>query len=191
MFGVAPPQTLYHTRAAPSSAGVLASSLASPSTPKQHRSSSYSPVSPHDTPPRNVNQSAYTRNKIKRKTHRPGTSESSEPLMNGFGEDGHPKFGFSEVYEHYRHSLNSLNDIIDRVRVMNVFIHAAGSSLIRMGFTFSRTTRPPSNASTTSYTATRMIMSRICRPSPARTSLWMNRLRPRPSVAGPCLPALP
>ena len=107
MFGVAPPQTLYHTRAAPGSAG-------SPSY-KQHRSSSYSPGSPHDLPTRNLNQSAYTRNKIKRKSNRPGTAESSEPLMNGFGEDSHHKFGFSEVYEHYRHSLNSLNDIIDRV----------------------------------------------------------------------------
>lgn len=153
MFGVAPPQTLYHTRAAPSSAGVL-SSAAGPSSPaKQHRSSSYSPSSPQGSP-RNANQSAYTRNKVKKKGTRPGTADSAEPLMNDLGEDGQHKFGFSEVYEHYRHSLNSLNDIIDRVCavifaffLLPLLFHSAGSSLISR-LLISRTTRPLWNVST-------------------------------------------
>ena len=105
MFGVAPPQTLYHTRAAVAPAGPS-------SSPPQFQAIPSSPVSPSS---RNVNQTAYSRNKVK-KNARPGTADSSEPLISSHGNgriSGAP--GFSEIYEHYRHSLNSLNDILDRV----------------------------------------------------------------------------
>ncbi|KAI0348135.1 hypothetical protein BDW22DRAFT_1424350 [Trametopsis cervina] len=112
MFGVAPPQTLYHTRAVPVSPGFALPPVPSPST-KQPRSS-YTSSSPLASP-RNANQSPYTRNKIKKKGNRPGTADSAEPLMGERDtQDGLSRLGFSEVYEHYRHSLNSLNDIIDR-----------------------------------------------------------------------------
>ncbi len=57
---------------------------------------------------------------MKKANHRPGTAESTEPLINA--NTSHGKLpaighGFSDIYEHSRHSLNSLNDIIDRVRV--------------------------------------------------------------------------
>ncbi|EPT03477.1 hypothetical protein FOMPIDRAFT_1028747 [Fomitopsis schrenkii] len=126
MFGVAPPQVLYHTRQAVSSPG---SSSASPATPK----SKHSPQSSAALPPqqsagpsagRNPNQAAY-KGKSK-KGARPGTAESTEPLIDprapssdnwdggGGNGSGHMLTAMSDVYLHYRHSLNSLNDIIDR-----------------------------------------------------------------------------
>ena len=68
----------------------------------------------------------------KNKGNRPGTAESSKGLLPkassgyGFGafderlamnagNASEPKHSF--VYNHYQHSLNSLNDIIDRVSV--------------------------------------------------------------------------
>lgn len=130
MFGVAPPQVLYHTRQAVSSPG---SSSASPATPK----SKHSPQSSAALPPqqsagpsagRNPNQAAY-KGKSK-KGARPGTAESTEPLIDprapssdnwdggGGNGSGHMLTAMSDVYLHYRHSLNSLNDIIDRVSLM-------------------------------------------------------------------------
>lgn len=103
MFGVAPPQTLYHTRSAAPPVG-----SAGPSTVPHSPPIPQSPGSP-----RNVNQGAYHR-KTKTKAYRPGTADSTEPLMGSNNRLGAPQ-GFSEIYEHYRHSLNSLNDIIDRV----------------------------------------------------------------------------
>ncbi|KIP11723.1 hypothetical protein PHLGIDRAFT_99162 [Phlebiopsis gigantea 11061_1 CR5-6] len=104
MFGVAPPQTLYHTRSAVPPAGPS-------SSPPQYQASPSSPVSPSS---RNVNRTAYSRNKAK-KYARPGTADSSEPLISPHGNSrSSGAAGFSEIYEHYRHSLNSLNDILDR-----------------------------------------------------------------------------
>ena len=127
MFGVAPPQVLYHTRQAVSSPG---SSSVSPATPKSKHSPQSSAAqllqqsgaSPAPTG-RNPNQAAY-KGKSK-KGARPGTAESTEPLLDrrapssdtwddGVGL-GHTLTALSDVYLHYRHSLNSLNDIIDRV----------------------------------------------------------------------------
>lgn len=113
MFGVAPPQTLYHTRsnAPPTHSSSYSTSAATfPSAPS-------SPSSPSA---RNPNQSAYTRNKVKKGHNRPGTADSAEPLISSHG-NGRLSSGFSEIYEHYRHSLNSLNDIIDRVRLVPFF----------------------------------------------------------------------
>ena len=58
-----------------------------------------------------------------KKGARPGTAESTEPLLdrraplsdNWDGGVAHTLTAMSDVYLHYRHSLNSLNDIIDRV----------------------------------------------------------------------------
>ena len=113
MFGVAPPQTLYHTRSAASTSGIQVSAG---SAAQYSAASPHSPSSPTSRS-RNVNQSAYTRNKVKRNT-RPGTAESAEPLMSSHGNGRLSAQGFSDIYEHYRHSLNSLNDIIDRVRTL-------------------------------------------------------------------------
>ncbi|KAI0094493.1 hypothetical protein BDY19DRAFT_23212 [Irpex rosettiformis] len=203
MFGIAPPQTLYHTRAAPSSAGGVHASLSNPPSSssnnnnKPHRSSSYSPVSPQDYMFKNLNQSAYTRNKAKRKSNRPGTAESSEPLMNGFGEDSHPKFGFSEVYEHYRHSLNSLNDIIDRddkasLERLHDLIHGDSYDHEPQLQTFTRQDDPvdepptpkaerrrslPARASVTSLASEFSIAASIASPDPEETMFQTRRRR--------------
>ena len=102
-FGVQPPQTLYHTRSAPSHAEAQLAAIAAAAR------QALTPGAP--TSPRNVNQSAYGRRYSKKTNSRPSTAESTQPLIGG--ED--PPHPFSEIYEHYRHSLNSLNDIIDRV----------------------------------------------------------------------------
>ena len=131
MFGVPPPQTLYHTRhspavtphSPPSSARFsVASDLPSPSLGDV-------PASPTG---RNINQSAYiNKGKGRRSSHRPGHSSPSESMQNLLihnadytlsGSPSSPSASLSldrrasSIYMHYRHSLNSLNDIIDRVR---------------------------------------------------------------------------
>lgn len=114
MFGVAPPQTLFHTRqmlpTPPSSfPSGLALSAASAST-----------ASPPQSPARNPNQSAYSRYQIKaqkrRASQRPGTSESAKALLPfGGGAEGglhraetRGSLDEGDVYVHYRNSLNSL-----------------------------------------------------------------------------------
>ncbi|KAF8628266.1 hypothetical protein AX15_004035 [Amanita polypyramis BW_CC] len=106
VFGVAPPQTLFHTRHTPS-----------PTLP-----------SVADTSPqyqRNPNRTAYTKNRVKN-VLRPTTSESRQALLPK-GPDSMQDFptswsplgakseGKSKVYTHYQHSLNSVQDILDRV----------------------------------------------------------------------------
>ncbi|KAI0962312.1 hypothetical protein AcV7_001182 [Taiwanofungus camphoratus] len=113
MFGVAPPQKLYHTRQAVSSPG--SSVAAAGAKPWQPPSSPKHPShSPSSSISRNLNQSAY-KGKSK-KNGRPGTAESAKPLLSPTGNDSEPDLiaSVSNVYLHYRHSLNSLNDIIDR-----------------------------------------------------------------------------
>jgi len=109
------------------------------------------PQSPSSPTLRNVNQSAYTRNKVKRGT-RPGTADSTEPLISshGNGRLGDSQ-GFSDIYEHYRHSLNSLNDIIDRddkesLQRLHGIIHGDADPTDLQEF--SRTTDSPSPPST-------------------------------------------
>ena len=106
MFGVAPPQTLYHTRA--------------PTAPSRPYSPAKSPTprSP-STPPFRFTPSASSSSsaKSKGKQKRPGTGDSSEPLIEGGGDKFLAPYQ-SLVYMHYRHSLNSLNDIIERVGVV-------------------------------------------------------------------------
>ncbi|KAH8835666.1 hypothetical protein DL96DRAFT_1575129 [Flagelloscypha sp. PMI_526] len=103
VFGVAPPQTLFHTRHAPVTSIQIPASQA------------YLP-----SPTRNQNQSSYSK-KSRRTDSRPGTSDSTEGLIpKNFGEGAsRPRRG-SVVYNHYQHSLNSLNDIIDRDDVQSL-----------------------------------------------------------------------
>lgn len=113
MFGVAPPQMLYHTRQVMSSPG----STVAPVGSKPWQPSPHSPQSPTSLSAfRNLNQSAY-KGKSK-KGGRPGTAESTEPLLdqNEVDQEWEPTLPapMSDVYLHYRHSLNSLNHIIDR-----------------------------------------------------------------------------
>ncbi|KAF7302607.1 hypothetical protein HMN09_00895200 [Mycena chlorophos] len=108
VFGVAPPQDLYHSGPnaptpppiAVGGGGTLSSRKSSAHTPP--------PSPPVASPPghRNMNQSSYRRSKS---TRRPRTGDSGEYLL----ADVEPSAG-SFVYNHYQHSLNSLHDIIDR-----------------------------------------------------------------------------
>ncbi|KAI0660543.1 hypothetical protein C8Q70DRAFT_913472 [Cubamyces menziesii] len=111
MFGVAPPQTLYHTRAPTSSSSSSLSANANAKAPPSPRVSPRSPSSPafRFTP-----SGSGSGSKPKKKNGRPGTSDSSKPLMSDSAEPGLLDPTRSSVYMHYRHSLNSLNDIIDR-----------------------------------------------------------------------------
>ncbi|KAH9929709.1 uncharacterized protein B0H18DRAFT_1084065 [Fomitopsis serialis] len=119
MFGVAPPQVLYHTRQAVSSPG---SSGLSPiaAKPRYSTQSSFPPPVQSAGPSggRNLNQTSY-KGKSK-KGARPGTADSTEPLIDHTRTDTSESWedgmltAMSDVYMHYRHSLNSLNDIIDR-----------------------------------------------------------------------------
>jgi len=125
VFGVAPPQTLYHTRHTPSlsltAVPIAAKSYSSPSALFS------------TTTTENIR---ITQNPTKaRKEPRPSTADSSTPLLrkgrnstasiddfnNGydntqrpFGSYGTQNAEGSAVYNHYQHSMKSLNDIMDR-----------------------------------------------------------------------------
>ncbi|KIL01008.1 hypothetical protein PAXRUDRAFT_821016 [Paxillus rubicundulus Ve08.2h10] len=120
VFGTPPPQTLFHTRQ-----GRPSLPHSQPTSPTIPSSTTPFAVSPNVPPGcRNLNQSAY---KSKR-THRPGTSDSSKCLLppnagdsssfaGSFPEsfsDYQDILALSSVYLNYQHSLNSLVDIIDR-----------------------------------------------------------------------------
>lgn len=107
VFGVAPPQTLYHTRRSPSP-------VVNPIPNKVSGWTSPGESLPAVTGLHNPNRSSYTKpKKSKSKDHRPGTSESIQALLPK-GRSGERRT--SIIYTHYQDSLNSLNDIIDRVR---------------------------------------------------------------------------
>ena len=104
LFGVAPPQTLYHTRAPTISTPNVLKELHRQPSPKP------SPRTP-TAPPLRFPTPVLPAGKVK-KSKRPGTSESAKPLI---ANDSFLEAGSSSVYMHYRHSLNSLSDILDRV----------------------------------------------------------------------------
>ncbi|KAK0246480.1 hypothetical protein EDD85DRAFT_944868 [Armillaria nabsnona] len=114
MFGVAPPQTLYHTRHGASPSGSLVGLVAPPKSRSAVPGST--PMTSPPASPKNMNQSPY---KLKsRKDDRTGSSESLTHLLGG-DEDTSSRTRLrgrsgSLVYTHYQHSLNSLVDIIDR-----------------------------------------------------------------------------
>jgi hypothetical protein len=101
MFGVAPPQGLYHNRAA-SPAPAPSSSRNSPTTSPQ------SPPAPASRMPSGGARAyAKLRGMGLRRAHRPGPSESSTALLLAPAED-------DTVFAYYRASLASLRDIVDR-----------------------------------------------------------------------------
>ncbi|EIN14386.1 hypothetical protein PUNSTDRAFT_130019 [Punctularia strigosozonata HHB-11173 SS5] len=110
VFGVAPPQTLYHTRQA---------SVALPLPSPPIKGAVSQPVSPvlggRNRPP----GLAIKLKSKKKKAERPGTSDSNKQLLpSRGGEEEDSPDGAShlagDVYGNYRASLNSLSDIIDR-----------------------------------------------------------------------------
>ncbi|KAI0323090.1 hypothetical protein OF83DRAFT_1167107 [Amylostereum chailletii] len=112
MFGVQPPQTLYRTRNSP-----VAATPARVVPPERQSSLPAGPSSPTG---RNVNQSAYINKGRSTRSHRSSvySNESTQNLLASVHEeDGtslRASHHASSVYMQYRHSLNSLNDIIDR-----------------------------------------------------------------------------
>ncbi|KAI0308072.1 hypothetical protein B0F90DRAFT_1813405 [Multifurca ochricompacta] len=100
MFGVQPPQTLYHTRHSPKP------------TDSTERPSSSEREAPLPAPAsRNVNQSSYLGKNGRQNRHRASSrSESIQPLLDQSSSGKRT----SAVYVHYRYSLDSLSDIIDR-----------------------------------------------------------------------------
>jgi len=113
VFGVAPPQTLYHTRRSPSPSVGNALAIAS----NKLVSGWTSPGETHlpVTGQRNPNRSSYQ--KPKKKEQRPSTSDSGQALLpknRGDSDDYDVSHKRLSVYSHYQESLNSLNDILDR-----------------------------------------------------------------------------
>ncbi|TBU62127.1 hypothetical protein BD310DRAFT_811559 [Dichomitus squalens] len=104
MFGVAPPQTLYHTRAPTVSTPNIVRDLHRQPSPKP------APKTPASPPFRFATSNAPKTKKSKR----PGTGDSASSARPLIAHDGLLEAGSSSVYIHYRHSLNSLSDIIDR-----------------------------------------------------------------------------
>jgi hypothetical protein len=103
LFGVAPPQTLFHTRQMP------------PPGPDPASAAQISPYltrSPTGSS-RNVNQTAYK----KVKNDRPSSPESSQGLLHEDRDQGISSHSENArtVYTNYQHSLISLISIIDRV----------------------------------------------------------------------------
>ncbi|KAF5385241.1 hypothetical protein D9615_001135 [Tricholomella constricta] len=114
VFGVAPPQTLYHTRRSPSP------SVSNSAAITGHKMISGWTSPGESLPPvtglRNPNRSSYSKPK-RSKDNRPGTSESNKALLPKEHSDSRDRDfqkRTSIVYSHYQDSLNSLNDIIDR-----------------------------------------------------------------------------
>jgi hypothetical protein len=129
MFGVQPPQTLYHTRTRHSPKPE--DRVHSTERPSHYSSSEREAVLPAN---RNINQSSYlnkdgkkqNQNRHRASSHSHSHSESSTmPLL-----DPVPVAGSSSgkrasaVYMHYRYSLNSLGDIIDRVSFFFLQVHS-------------------------------------------------------------------
>ena len=110
MFGVQPPQTLYHTRHSPRPKDRV-HSTERPSHSRSEREA----VLPAN---RNINQGSYLNKDGKRDRHRARSHSRSHsesmPLLDPVAGSSSGKRA-SAVYMHYRYSLNSLGDIIDRV----------------------------------------------------------------------------
>ncbi|KAI9462291.1 hypothetical protein BJY52DRAFT_1185048 [Lactarius psammicola] len=104
MFGEQPPQTLYHTRHSPRPTDRVHST----ERPSHTEREAVRPAG------RNANQTSYLNKGGKLKRHRAGShSESIIPLLDSEAP-GSPGKRASAVYMHYRYSLDSLSEIIDR-----------------------------------------------------------------------------
>ncbi|KAL4251533.1 hypothetical protein ABKN59_005088 [Abortiporus biennis] len=165
MFGVAPPQTLYHTRQTLGSTALPPIPSSEPIQPPASSKRS-PPQSPITAALRTLNQASSQYNKSRsKKSHRPGTADSTEPLIpeNSLSVP----HALSDVYLHYSQSLNSLNDIIDRDdRESLVDLH---------DYLHSNTTEPPLQPFTLQDTsgliASPSTKSERRRSLPTRTSL--------------------
>ncbi|KAI9444940.1 hypothetical protein H4582DRAFT_865702 [Lactarius indigo] len=104
MFGVQPPQTLYHTRHSPKPTDRVYST----ERPSHTEREAVRPAG------RNANQTSYLNKGGKLRRHRAGShSESIIPLLDSEAH-GSPGKRASAVYMHYRYSLDSLGELIDR-----------------------------------------------------------------------------
>ncbi|KAK0466294.1 uncharacterized protein EV420DRAFT_820664 [Desarmillaria tabescens] len=203
MFGVAPPQTLYHTRHGASPSGSLVG-LGAPPKPRPAIPGS-SPMASPPSSPKNMNQSPY-KNKT-RKEDRPGSSESLTHLLS----KGSDQFDVNEgpssrirlrgrsgslVYTHYQHSLNSLVDIIDRddresLAELHEYLNGSESpSPPLKEFTLTRDRRTsiasikserrrslPTRTSMTSLASEYSISATIASPKPEVTDFQLRRRR--------------
>ena len=133
VFGIAPPQTLYHTRRSPSpSLGPNIISSLKSRTGYLAASENHPAIFQ-----RNPNRTSYMKPKSKI-NDRPGTSESNKQLLpkgrSSADLDDSPTHTTvkkpSIVYSHYQHSLNSLNDIIDRVSMQLLYTYPLILTLI-------------------------------------------------------------
>ena len=111
MFGVQPPQTLYLTRHSPKpNDRVHSTERPSPSHSEREA------VLPANR--KNINQGSYLNKDGKQSRHRASSHSralsESMPLLDPVASSSSGKRA-SAVYMHYRYSLNSLSDIIDRV----------------------------------------------------------------------------
>ena len=109
MFGVQPPQTLYHTRHSPR-----------PNDRVHYSEREREAVLPAN---RNFNQASYLNKDGKQSRHRASSHSHSEsmPLLDPVVAGSSSGKRASAVYMHYRYSLNSLGDIIDRVSTTSSF----------------------------------------------------------------------
>ncbi|KAG6889146.1 hypothetical protein C0992_006295 [Termitomyces sp. T32_za158] len=184
VFGVAPPQILYHTRRSPSP------SVSNPAIIGQNKSiSGWTSPGESQLPViglRNVNRSSYSKKKTK--DDRPGTSESDRALLLRYRDSSNGpdlRKRTSAVYMHYQDSLNSLNDIIDRddkesLAELHEYLNSGDMSV-----------PPPLQASTRSPQSSdrrlsnASIKSERRRSLPARTSICSSEYSiatPRPDV---------
>jgi hypothetical protein len=117
MFGVQPPQTLYHTRHSPRPNDRVHST--------ERPSHSHSDREAALPANRNINQGSYLNKDGKQSRHRASShsraQSESMPLLDPVAGSSSGKRA-SAVYMHYRYSLNSLSDIIDRVSFFYKFI---------------------------------------------------------------------
>ncbi|KXN88918.1 hypothetical protein AN958_06789 [Leucoagaricus sp. SymC.cos] len=183
LFGVPPPQTLYHTRHSPSPSVSPEVYLKRSKSPPKPSFGGFIPPGEVPSPTyqqRNPNRSSYI--KRPKKTDRPSTAESSRRLLpegsDCYAYDGSPVFPqpllrSSLVYHHYQHSLKSLGDILDRddkesLAELHQYLNDyedphLSSSPLRETTTPLSKDRRPSNASS--------IKSERRRSLPARTSM--------------------
>jgi hypothetical protein len=127
VFGVAPPQTLYHTRHSPSPSVPPELYLRKSKSPPKPSFGGFIPPGEVPSPTyqqRNPNRSSYIKHKSKR-NDRHSPAESTQRLLSEGSSDCYsyeetplvqPSYSStSPVYNHYQDSLKSLSDILDRV----------------------------------------------------------------------------
>jgi hypothetical protein len=138
MFGVQPPQTLYHTRTRHSP------------RPKDRVHSTERPSSEREREAvlpanRNINQGSYLNKDGKQSRYRASSHSRSHsesmPLLDPVASSSSGKRA-SAVYMHYRYSLNSLSDIIDRVSFSQVHSVLGVSTCSTFGHTHSHILLP-------------------------------------------------